>query len=133
MSSIRISPKHGVNPIVTKCPCCGKDTGVALLGKIKDDAEAPINIYDQEPCDSCKKEFDDYKTKGFVLFIIRDEYEKYAHTKSPWLFFYRVSVITHEAKEKIFKDFDTSKGAAFLPLSFAKEIGVIREEEKETK
>lgn len=53
--SIRISPKHGLNPSITTCFFCGKDTGVALLGRMKDDAEAPHHIIvDYEPCDDCK-------------------------------------------------------------------------------
>ena len=51
--SITLSPKHGVNPSVTRCVCCGKDYGVALLGKLKDDAEAPREIY-QGLCDDCQ-------------------------------------------------------------------------------
>lgn len=53
--SIKISPKHGLNPSVTTCFFCGKDTGVALLGRLKGDAEAPHRIVaDYEPCDDCK-------------------------------------------------------------------------------
>ena len=51
--SIILSPKHGVNPSVLHCICCGKDYGVALLGKLKGDEEAPKDIY-QGLCDSCK-------------------------------------------------------------------------------
>ena len=39
--SILLSPKHGANPSVARCICCGKDYGVALLGKLKNDEEAP--------------------------------------------------------------------------------------------
>ena len=56
--SIRISPKHGVNPSLMVCPICGKETGVALLGRIKGDAEAPRRIADRTPCPECKKALD---------------------------------------------------------------------------
>lgn len=59
--SIRISPKHGVNPTIPVCFFCGKEKKqVALLGKLKDDAEAPRNmVLDYEPCDDCKALFEE--------------------------------------------------------------------------
>lgn len=39
--SIKLSPKHGVNPSILHCICCGKDYGIAMLGKLKGDKEAP--------------------------------------------------------------------------------------------
>lgn len=63
-SSILLSPKHGVNPSVLHCVCCGKDYGVALLGKLKGDKEAPRDIY-QGLCDDCKGVID----KGGVMII----------------------------------------------------------------
>jgi len=52
--SITLSPKHGVNPSITHCPICGKETGVALLGRLKGDAEAPRDIRDTHPCPDCQ-------------------------------------------------------------------------------
>lgn len=56
--TITLSPKHGVNPSVTHCPICGKETGVALLGRLKGDAEAPRDITDRQPCEDCKHVLD---------------------------------------------------------------------------
>lgn len=55
MSSIRVSPKHGLNPTVPICFWCGKEKNeVALLGKLPKDVEAPMHcIIDHEPCDEC--------------------------------------------------------------------------------
>lgn len=54
---ITLSPKYGVNPSVLHCFICGKETGVALLGKLKGDAEAPHNISNpNEICDDCRKQ-----------------------------------------------------------------------------
>ena len=55
--SITISHKHGVNPTIPICFFCGKEKNeIALLGKLKDDVEAPRNILlDYEPCEECKK------------------------------------------------------------------------------
>lgn len=36
--------KHGVNSSITVCPICGKEIGIALLGKLKGDEEAPRKI-----------------------------------------------------------------------------------------
>ncbi len=51
---IRVSPQHGVNPSIAVCFFCGKDKGLVMLGKLKDDAKAPKRaIYDYEPCEEC--------------------------------------------------------------------------------
>ena len=52
-NSIRLSPKHGINPSILHCICCGKDYGVAMLGKLKNDVEAPRDIY-QGLCNDCE-------------------------------------------------------------------------------
>lgn len=52
-NSITLSPKHGVNPSVLHCICCGKDYGVAMLGKLKGDKEAPRDLY-QGLCNDCE-------------------------------------------------------------------------------
>lgn len=65
MSSIKISEKHGVNPSVTVCFWCGGDVGVALLGRLRGDVEAPRKIVlDYEPCDKCKEQMG----RGISLF-----------------------------------------------------------------
>lgn len=43
--NIIFSEKHGVNPSITVCPICGKEIGIALLGKLKRDEEAPRKNY----------------------------------------------------------------------------------------
>lgn len=54
--SINLSPKYGVNPSVLHCFICGKETGLILLGKLKNDAEALHDISSpNELCDDCKK------------------------------------------------------------------------------
>lgn len=75
---IRISEKHGVNPSITICPICGKDTGIALLGKLKGDEEAPRKIIG-DLCDDCISKLGNdkiyilaindqgYNTKGIII------------------------------------------------------------------
>ena len=65
---LTLSKKHGVNPSVMRCVCCGKDYGVALLGKLKDDAEAPREIY-QGLCDDCQGVVDQ---DGVIIIEVKD-------------------------------------------------------------
>ena len=53
--NIKLSKKHGVNPSLLVCPICGKELGIALLGYLKGDKEAPKTIKGQELCEDCKK------------------------------------------------------------------------------
>jgi len=58
--------EYGVNPTIPICAFCGEDKNeIALLGaKYKDKAPMHMHI-DNEPCDACKKRFDD----GWKYFI----------------------------------------------------------------
>lgn len=133
---IRVSGKYGVNPSITICPMCGKETGLALMGKLPGDIEAPRNCLDRGPCDDCCSKLKEYKTIGFVVLVINDEYEeaidkinrKYGYSKkmkednkpSPWQFFHSVNVLKMEAAERIFNGLDMSHGLVFISLSLAK-------------
>ena len=62
--SIKMSPKHGLNPCIPVCFFCGEQKNeIALLGHIGDgrkheDFEAPKNaILDYVPCEECQKKF----------------------------------------------------------------------------
>lgn len=58
--SIKLSPKHGLNPCIPVCFFCGEDKNeIALLGKIgKEDREAPMkSVLDYIPCEECQKKF----------------------------------------------------------------------------
>ena len=58
--SIKLSPKHGVNPCMPVCFFCGETKNeIVLLGKIdREDSVAPMKaVMDYEPCDECKKKF----------------------------------------------------------------------------
>ena len=61
---IILSKEHGVNPSIALCPVCGKEIGVALLGKLKDDAKAPPYVIGN-PCNDCQKKFDE----GYIAVI----------------------------------------------------------------
>ena len=64
--SIKLSPKHGLNPTIPVCFFCGEPKNeIVLCGKInRKDTEAPRNmVIDYEPCDKCKEQWD----KGIPL------------------------------------------------------------------
>lgn len=70
--SIKVSPKHGLNPTIPQCFWCGKDKSeIALLGKMdKEDSPAPRRvIVDYEPCDKCKELF----SKGIHVVGVSEE------------------------------------------------------------
>ena len=98
-SSILLSPTHGVNPSVTHCEICGKEIGVALLGKLKGDAEAPRDIA-MGLCDDCQKVIDQ---QGLMIIEVRDG----ETGKNPYRTG-RIVGITKEAKERTFKDLKSS-------------------------
>lgn len=74
MSSIKVSPKYGVNPTIPVCFFCGKlKNEIALMGKMGgrgEDLEAPRNmVIDYEPCDECKE----MMSKGVALIVVSDK------------------------------------------------------------
>lgn len=95
---ITLSPKHGVNPSITRCVCCGKDYGIALFGKLKNDEEAPREIY-QGLCDDCQKVVD---AKGLMIIEVKDG----ETGKNPYRTG-RLVGISKEAKERNFKDVES--------------------------
>lgn len=68
--SIRLSPKHGVNPTIPVCFFCGREKNeIALLGRLPGDAEAPRNaVLDYEPCEDCKAKM----AMGYTLVGVLD-------------------------------------------------------------
>lgn len=71
---ITLSPKHGVNPTVLHCFICGKEIGLALLGKLKGDVEAPKDMTNpNELCDDCKKALE----KGKFIIEVKDNTDQH--------------------------------------------------------
>lgn len=71
MGNIHLSEKHGVNPSLLVCPFCGKDTGVALLGRLQGDREAPKRMLDRAPCSTCQ----DHMREGVILLSVQDGWD----------------------------------------------------------
>lgn len=59
--NITLSKEHGLNPSLMHCPICGKDTGIAVFGKLKGDVKAPTHVIGNEPCDECKDKLNNGK------------------------------------------------------------------------
>ena len=71
MTNIRVSEKHGVNPSIMTCFYCNKEsTGIALLGRLPKDAEAPMDggIFDMNPGPECEK----FMKMGIIFISVRD-------------------------------------------------------------
>lgn len=72
--NIRLHAKYGLNPTLSICFYCGKETGdIAILGA-NYDGEAPQHMCTSlEPCDECKEKF---KDAVLVIEARRDERDK---------------------------------------------------------
>ena len=69
MSHITLSPTHGLNLSIMQCFFCMDDSGVALLGRLPNDEEAPRKIcLDHVPCSKCKE----YMERGIILISVSD-------------------------------------------------------------
>ena len=111
--SIRISEKHGVNPMLVQCSLCAGDTGeIALLGRLPGDAEAPRKgSLPGALCDDCKH----MMTLGVVLVEVKDGSDQ----TNPYRVG-RIHCIKREAAERL----GFTGKAAFIEESAAREIGL---------
>ena len=127
MSRVILSPRHGVNPSVECCFYCGKDRGVALLGRLPGDQEAPRRIViDREPCDECKG----YMEKGVILISVD---EKLSDDKTnPWRTggwcVVKDDFIERVVSDGALKDSILKKRVAFLPDDAWDHLGLPRGE-----
>lgn len=69
---IKLSPKFGVNPSIIMCAYCDKELGIALLGKLPNDKEAPKYMIDNElPCEHCVERLE--KEQATMIIEVIDE------------------------------------------------------------
>lgn len=125
--SIRVSPKHGLNPTIPQCFFCGElKNEIALLGKLKGDVEAPKSIcFDMEPCDKCKE----YMGKGIILISV--DPEKSPDPNNPyrtggWIVV-KDDYITRVFNPEVVKDV-LDKRIAFMPDDAWDKLGLPRGE-----
>lgn len=91
-----ISEKHGLNPSLVRCFVCGELTNsIALMGRLKDDAEAPRERMTGELCDKCKELIE--KQKGAFILEVTDDTKE--DEKNPYRTG-RLVGISKEAKER---------------------------------
>ena len=100
-NSIKLSPKHGVNPSITHCECCGKEIGIAMFGRLRGDVEAPKDVA-MGLCDDCQKVID----QGGVMIVEVKDGEGEKNPKNPYRTG-RLVGITKDAKERMFKDINS--------------------------
>lgn len=73
MTSINVSPNHGVNPSMVMCFFCGKCKALALMGRLPNDKQAPREaVMDYEPCDKCQA----LMKQGITLIEVEDKQPK---------------------------------------------------------
>lgn len=128
--SILVSPTHGVNPTIPVCFYCGEEKNeVLLLGRLKDDAEAPHHaVWDKEPCDTCK----DHMRQGVILISVSDtspeDDQENPYRTGGWV------VVTEEAigrwlsKQPKLVNAICRKRVAFVPDAVWDQIGLPRGE-----
>lgn len=90
--SIRLHPKHGLNPTMKVCFWCGEETGEILLLGAAYEKQAPMRmVTDYEPCEKCKEAF----AQGITLMEATETLKGPEPTGNYW-------VITEEAAKRIF-------------------------------
>jgi hypothetical protein len=128
-SSIRLSPKYGVNPSVMKCFYCGEECGVALPGLLKGDVEAPRSaVWDMNPCPKCEE----WMKQGIILLGMDESKSDLKHMPEGAYRTGLFTVITEEAFKRIFRDEGENKPIEFglkhrwmfIEDSVAKKIGL---------
>lgn len=121
MSSIRLHPKHGLNPTVPTCFWCGNDKNEVVLLGAAYKGEAPMHMcMDYEPCDTCKSGME----SGVTLIEATDkpvqkvpEIQQGVYPTGRWW------VITHDAAERLFNVPVQTK--AFIEVGVAEQIGLV--------
>lgn len=115
---IRLSPKHGLNPMVGQCPlCAGPGNELFLLGRLPDDAEAPrtgVVPGMSQPCRECVRLMD----MGFLLIVCRDGTQSDPYRTG------EMHVVNTEAALRIFGADFVKRGVAFIEESAARKIGI---------
>jgi CRISPR/Cas system-associated protein Cas10 (large subunit of type III CRISPR-Cas system) len=124
--SIRLSPKHGLNPSMSTCFYCGGDKNELIIpGLMKGDREAPRKaVWNMEPCDQCKH----FMEQGVILIEVDEA--KTTDRKNP----YRAGgwcVIKDEAIARVITDEAMREHVlkarvAFLPTEVWDHIGIER-------
>lgn len=99
--NVRLSPKHGVNASCTVCFFCGKETGLAFLGRLKGDAKAPQRIIaNYVPCKECEEKL---RQGRVIIEVVQHSTGLPPIQDGAWPTG-RWCLVTREAGELLFKD-----------------------------
>lgn len=126
MESIKLSPKHGVNPTIPVCFWCGKEKNeVALMGYMKGkdgtDIAAPMHmVIDYEPCETCRKNME----QGFTLIEATSKPNATSNVEIQHGVYPtgRYAVLKREAAERVFNNLNGRDKAFATPDIFEKMI-----------
>jgi len=117
MGGIKISKEHGINPSLTVCILCGEAIGVALMGRLPNDKEAPRQIVNGiEPCDKCKAK---YLSVGVMLLEVGPD------EKTPTG---KLSVLKDDAFKRIFDQDIPKNKICMVEFGLLDSIGAMRTE-----
>jgi hypothetical protein len=113
MKSIKLHPKHGLNPTISTCYFCGKEKNeLVLLGNSYKE-QAPKNlVINKEPCNTCK----DYMNKGTLLISVKDNTDHDNPYRTG-----KLCVITKDAAKRIL---NIDSNVAFIEDSVWERIGL---------
>ena len=131
--SIKLSEKHGVNPSMQVCFWCGEVIGVALMGRLKGDVEAPREVVlDYSLCDKCKE-----KEKTYIHLIectgedngnppiAKDAYPT---GRNMWI---KDAALRSIITEDSFNEIKEKRAALMLPETFEAFIKIYEDAQKE--
>lgn len=131
--SIRVDPKHGVNPSVEQCFYCLGDKGLILWGELTPeqrkalgtaDGAAPRTIcINKEPCTECEA----HMARGIILISAADESmgSQNPHRTGSWV------VVTEDAIKRMINDKELcdhvlNRRMAFVPDQVWDMVGLPR-------
>lgn len=120
--SIRISPKHGVNPAIPVCWFCGSEKNeILLFGMLPKDREAPRRAcFNREPCDNCQA-----RMKQYVAAIeVKDGETGDNPERTGNVFWLRDAVIERAITPESLRDDILKKRCFFIEASTARQTGL---------
>lgn len=108
---IKLSKEHGLNPSLVKCYICGNDVAIALMGRLKGDAKAPMECITGDICNDCKKVIDE--GGSFVVEAREDRTPtgRYVRFGScPFKKYMPIALMLHNDFEQLLKDCKKNEG-----------------------
>ena len=126
---VRLSKKHGLNPMIESCFWCGEDKSLVLFGRLPQDQEAPRSgALNLDPCEKCKEHME----AGVILISVdekKTEDPNNPHRTGGWVVirdeWVRRAVRPQELQNQIL-----ARRVAFLPDDVWDRLGLPRPDKK---